>query len=759
MTQKTDFDALISSLPKSTTTKRGDAFELVSDWALLHSSDFGHQIATIERFPDWAKRNGKIKDRDLGVDAVATTHDGELWAIQNKGYAEATAVSYNDFSNFVLAAKALPGISRLILVTSGPGVTGNATKINKDSDSRVIILNRTGLAAACTYPEDFTALIAAVREDQKLPEPFELRDDQNKAVHNVMKTLRTERECQVWMACGTGKTVLSEALASALGAKLIIFLVPSLGLMRQSRASWQRQTGERGMSAIAVCSDDTVGRRSDDSMVWTDDEVGCEVIRDSEKIAGWIKERSTAFHTRPVVVFTTYHSLDLIVAAQHVHGAPSFDLAFADEAHFLVGTTKDGGRIGELVKRKDDGRRRLLAKHRVYATATPRMLSQKAAAKIKEQGARPLDSMDHNSAVFGPVANTLTFGEAITLSILANYQVMVVAVPEKKYADFVNSRAYIETSSDYVLDAQTFAAVEALKLAAGLGINKVITYHNWVDDAQLFARLVNAEPSLPAADAIWGELPAAQRESRIQRIDRPEGHILTNVRCLNEGVDIPALHAVLFAGNKTSPVDIAQSVGRALRRSPGKEQGYIIIPVAVTAEDWESGTLSTEERNALLTGPSPYRPVFDVLNALSSHDETIRHILTALRLGLGTRKNSKGIDRDELPDTPEDLKEYLDGIVGEDGEIPASLRVPEGATSVFGNGKIVLHAAGMTEEMREQFAASMRLAIVRDSTKSNLSQWDHVMNYLVYGHGLSWDEAERKVSEARTATLEQEAAA
>lgn len=759
MDQTTAFDTLFNSLPKNTTTKRGDAFELVSDWALLHSSDYGNQIAMIERFPDWAKRNGRIRDRDLGVDAIATTHDGELWAIQNKGYAARTAVTHNDFSNFVLAAKALPGITRLILVTSGPGLTGNATKINRDSDSRVIVLNRAWLTTACTYPEDFVALRAAARGDLEIAAPYDLRDDQEKAVHRVVTTLRTERECQVWMACGTGKTVLSEAIARALGAKLIIFLVPSLGLMRQSRASWQRQTGERGMSAIAVCSDDSVGRPADDSMVWTDEELGCEVFRDSAKIAEWLKEKSSPFHGKPVVVFTTYHSLELIVAAQHVHGAPEFDMAFADEAHFLVGTTKDGGRIGELVKRKDDGRRRLLAKHRVYATATPRMLSQKAAAKIKEQGVRALDSMDHDSAVFGPVANTLTFGEAITLAILANYQVMVVAVPEQKYADFVNSRAYIETSNDYVLDAQTFAAIEALKLAGKLGINKVISYHNWVADAQLFTKLVKAEPSLPDSDTIWGELPAAQRESRIQRIDRPEGHILTNVRCLNEGVDIPSLHAVLFAGNKTSPVDIAQSVGRALRRSPGKEQGYIIIPVAVTAADWESGTLNNDERETLLSGPSPYRPVFDVLNALSSHDETIRHILTALRLGLGTRKNSKGIDRDELPDTPEDLKEYLDGIVGPDGEISKELRIPEGATSVLGNGKIVLHAAGMTEAMREQFAASMRLAVVRDSTRSNLSQWDHVMNYLVYGHGLTWDEAEAKVSAARTATAVTEAAA
>lgn len=200
MDQKTAFDALFNSLPKNTTTRRGDAFELVSDWALLHSSDFGHEIATIERFPDWAKRNDRIKDRDLGVDAIATTRTGELWAIQNKGYAETTAVSHNDFSNFVLAAKAIPGINRLLLVTSGPGLTGNASKINRDSDSRVIVLNRTWLVSACAYPATFDALITALREDVKLPEPYELREDQQKAVHNVMETFRRHRECQVWMA-------------------------------------------------------------------------------------------------------------------------------------------------------------------------------------------------------------------------------------------------------------------------------------------------------------------------------------------------------------------------------------------------------------------------------------------------------------------------------------------------------------------------------------------------------------------------------
>lgn len=746
MDDKTVLAQLLDDLPNATRVARGDAFELVSDFALQRSTDFGHEIASIERFETWSHRNGEVKARDLGVDRIVTTTDGELWAVQNKGYAAGTAVSHEDMSKFILAAKTIPNITRLLLVTSGPGLTGNAAKINRESDSRVIVLNRQWLEEATEYPPTYKELRAHLSDPALIPDPFILRDDQEQAVHNITSLMRTTPDVQCIMACGTGKTVLSEAIASAVGAKLIVFFVPSLGLMRQTIRSWRRQTGIGGMHAIAVCSDDTVGRNTDDRMTYSDDDIPCEVLHDSGSIASYIAEHSGPDQTKPVVVFCTYHSESLVVDAQHRNGAPEFDFAFCDEAHFLVGTSRDGGRIGELVKRKDDGRKRLKARNRVYATATPRLLSKRSQQLIEAGGQRAMDSMDAASPVFGPVAHTLTFGEAITLGILANYQVSIVAVPEQQYADFINERAYVETEHGRVLDAQTFASLEALKLAYKQGDRRIISYSNRVASAQNLALLIEQEPGLPSADAIWGDLPAAQREARINKINRDEGHVLTNVRCLNEGVDIPTLDAIIFSDPKTSPIDIAQGVGRVLRSAPGKTRGHIIIPVAVPASSWETGKLTDDEREEISTGPNPFKPVFEVLNAMSSHDETIRHILTALRLGLHKRKDARPLDEDEDELDGDDLQDYIEKMVNPDGTVDKTNRAPNTGTRVFGD-KIVLHATGMTDEMRQALADSIRLAVVRESGSSAQSERDHLLMILIYSEGMTHAEAERFIDE------------
>jgi predicted helicase len=741
---------LLNSIPRTTNVSYGSAFENVSDWALTHSTAYGSEIATIERFEIWAKRNGDMKARDLGIDRIVTTVDGEVWAVQNKGYDAKKNADLGDVSKFVLAAQGIPSVTRMLLVTSGPGLTANAAKALRRADSRVVVHNRRWLEEACEYPTSYSALLDKTSKAFEVEKPFILRPDQELAKAKVLRALRSTPETQLIMACGTGKTVMSEAIANGLGAKVIVFFVPSIGLMRQTIRSWQRQTGVGGMRAIAVCSDDTVGK-NDDRMAWSDEDIPCEVVRSPEAIAEFINEHTGAFQARPVVVFCTYHSEHLVVRAQHEFGAPEFDFAFADEAHTLVATQEDGGRRGELVKRKDDGRKRLLARSRVYATATPRLLSKKAKQRLAAQGSDPLDSLDGSSPVFGPIAHTLTFGEAITLGVLSDYQVSIIAVPEQKYADFIHERAYVSNTKSRVLDAQTFAATEAVKLAHKLGDRRTIAYLNRKDSARSFAAALAADPELPGADAILGDMPAAQRDIRINRMNRDEGHILTNVRCLNEGVDIPALDAVMFVDPKSSPVDIGQAVGRVLRRAPGKEKGHIIIPVAVPTDNWETGVLSNEERDTAMKGPSPYKAVFDILDALASHDETIQHILTHLRLGLGKRKNADGVEVDELPDTPEELQSFLDSIVDDDGHVDKGDKATAGTTasSVLGGGKVVLYAPGMSDDMRDQFAASLRLAVVRESRNSIYTWEDHLYHFLVYGQGYSWTEAAEELRQSR----------
>lgn len=755
---------LLSTLPGDNMAARGSAFELVSDWGLRHSVDFGADISSIERYETWAHRNGLLGARDLGVDRIVTTHTGELWAVQNKGYAADATVPLPELTNFIVAAKTIPGVTRRILVTSGRGLTGNARNIARASGEQVIVLDRRWLENACEWPETFDELTTNLNSSATAAPAFRLRLDQQQGVERIMRHFRDgAREVQVHAACGTGKTVLSEAIQRAYGANLYAFFVPSLGLMRQTIRSWRRQRGADGMNAIAVCSDDSVGDPGTDRMSWSDEDIPCEVLHDAGSVAHYLRTHPGT-PERPTVVFVTYQSEHLIIDAQHKHGAPDFDIAFLDEAHYLVPMSSRGRRMGERVKRKNDGKRRLRADHRIYATATPRVVSTRAKRRLERAGSRPLESMDHDSQVFGPIAHTLTFGEAITLGILSGYQVSVVAVPEQKYADWVNKRAYVEADGGDVLDAQTYAALQAVKLAREQGDRRMFTFHNRVDSARRFAELLTTELGIEA-DAVWGEMKASDRDVRLSRMNRPEGHVLTNVACLNEGVDVPALDTVVFVDPKSSPSDIVQSIGRVLRSSPGKSRGNIVIPIAVAASDWDGGELTDDERDEVMSGPSPYRRVLEVLNALSNHDEMIRHVLTALRLQLGARRGQKPLDRDEPDDgsTERDLEREIEDFARKlaDGELNRGdhAPVPADATSLFDGGRIVLHAPGMSEQTRELFASKLRLAVVRESTgDGHATEWDHLYQILVYGHGRTWAEADEIISRVRAGQMESEAA-
>jgi predicted helicase len=554
---------------------------------------------------------------DVGVDQIITTHDGDIWAVQNKGRSgEASRGSFPDFTNFEAQA-ALVGATKLLWVTSAAGLNGTATDyIRARTSLDVVVLNRQWLADELEYPESIASVRLAIEARTEVVPgvPNILRFDQHTALNCLDTALETHNSIQYISACGTGKTTVTHALHNRRDSRLSAFFVPTLGLMKQTIKSWKDQAGSRPFTAIAVCSDDTVvksakERMREDHWETTSADLGESLIRDPEALARKISASTKSGH--PVVLFVTYHSAQIVVDAQHKFGAPDIDLVIADEAHYLAGTSE----FGEVVKDKAGPRPRVRASKRVYATATPRTVS----AKDRGLG---VDSMDEDSPVFGPRAFTMMMGDGIQLGILNGYRISMLAVPDDTVDDIREGRV-VHTANGSV-EARYLAAVHGVGAAMTDKENLYVSYHSSVKRAKLFASMCIEEGVASFAEPIWGLQNAGQRGALVDAFKKSSApSILTNVRCLTEGVDIPKLNGVIFVDPKINPADIGQAVGRSLRLHKDKTTlANIILPIPVPRSVLESG-LDAKKIAALIRADGRWKNLYKVIDALGEHDTNV----------------------------------------------------------------------------------------------------------------------------------------
>lgn len=384
-------------------------------------------------------------------------------------------------------------------------------------------------------------------------ESLVLRPDQHDALDAIATRLLSDSRAQHISACGTGKTVVAIATAEHLNARTVLVLVPNLALMGQTIASWRRWTAR---SMAAVCSDDDVVRRGEDDLNVDDAEWECPVLHSSSEISEWW----TAQH--PTVLFSTYQSLHLVEAAGgHV------DLLIADEAHWLV-TAGEQGHLRSVQS--------LNADMRLFQTATPRI----GAGQTMEE-----------PSIFGHIAYEMTFAQAIRLGIIADYRLIILELTGA-------------APLDDTWESSLAVSVEALRqLHRDWPAKRTLVYANRVAHAEEFAEHTGCT-------VITGQMPASRREPILQRF-RDDGGVIANVRCLNEGVDVPDLDAILFAEPRSGVVDVTQSIGRVLRRKPDGRRGIIVLPVFASPED-----------------DDPYAKIVDTLQIMTSMDGRLRQTLT-----------------------------------------------------------------------------------------------------------------------------------
>ena len=608
--------------------EKGRLFERLMKSYFLQDPIYKDRFSEVWLWSEWAQMLPDFDGSDTGIDLVAQEREGGYCTIQCKCYAPGTRISKAHLDSFISASARDPFTARMV-VDTGDEWGPNARKTLDRLKPACSVLRFGDLASR---PFEWPDL---VREDPESlfyrAEPFSLRPHQQAAYDEVLNGFSEQDRGKLIMACGTGKTFtalrIAESVAGIGGRAL--FLVPSISLFQQAMREWaeQRVIPHR---YIGICSDTRAGRSDEDASL---QELEIPVTTDPVAISKALQNASADAMT---VVFSTYHSLPLVESAQD-EGAPAFDLILCDEAHRTTGVDRPGDKTSPFVLVHDDARIR--ADKRLYMTATPRLYTASAKSKAAVHDVEVF-SMD-DPETYGTEFHRLPFSRAVERNLLSDYKVVVLALSEQQVGAALQAHLAVQDSEINLSDAAKIVGCwQALqnpedkprKAGEANRLRRAIAFVNTIRSSQRLEAhwdgvIEQAVAQLPEEDPsgtfrcevkhVDGQHHALDRKARIEWLKGDANgacRILTNARCLSEGIDVPALDAVLFMSARKSHVDIVQAVGRAMRKAPGKEYGYIILPVAVPADLDPALALDDNET---------YAVVWEVLRALRSHDDRL----------------------------------------------------------------------------------------------------------------------------------------
>ena len=595
--------------------ERGSQFEDLARWWLVANpalSSSSTALVNVVRWEDWADR----PSRDLGIDLVGWDLRGRLWAIQCKAYESSRLVNKSEVSQLVGAAGPLVGgtFFGLIYLTTSDGYTENAKTIAKSNN--VLLLSRGDLdlsSGALPFPSSEKELKKFISGNAPKAARATPKKHQTTAIEEAVSHMTSFSRGQLLMACGTGKTLTSlwikERLIKELshgrkGAKVVV-LVPSISLLSQTLREWasHRNTPWR---QLAVCSDETVSSARDESFEDMESvNAGFPVTTSQDVIRDFLRNT-----TGEQVIFSTYHSSDKVANAARAEGV-TFDLVICDEAHRLAG--RAGKSYASVL-----GEKLFPAHKRLFMTATPKVFSAFAKKTASDEGCL-VSSMD-DAAKFGEIAHQLSFSRAITDGLLTDYQVVIAVTTDAEARKLLDERRFVGLDGMATTASDLAAALAVAKAAKRHSLTRTISFHSTIKRSKGFVdtieKVCSAKlPGLPRSlDAAHVDGSSAATE-RLRRLDRLKAgtsgfNLLANARCLTEGIDVPSLDGVAFVDPRQSEVDIVQAVGRAIRLSPNKEVGTIIVPVVMSPKEAAEGRLDA-------TGHKKLR---QVLWALRAHD-------------------------------------------------------------------------------------------------------------------------------------------
>ncbi len=646
---------------------KGTRFERLMQAYLKTEPLYKDQLQHVWLWSEFPYRT-EFGGKDTGIDLVAMTHEGDYWAIQCKCFQESAYIDKPAVDSFLATssktfrddqAQKRKFSNRLWISTTNKwNTTAEETIQHQDPP-----VHRISLLALEDAPVDWEALEKGVHGAKARQKQKTLLPHQKTALDACFDHFKEWNRGRLIMACGTGKTFTSLKIAEkeTNGKGLILFLVPSIALLGQTLREWSAQASEP-LNAICVCSDVEVGKKktkSEESDSFSVEDLALPATTNAEAIAKQIRYfRNGSGHPGMTVVFSTYQSIEALARAQALVAkkgeAPcEFDLVICDEAHRTTGVTLKGEDESAFVKVHDNVF--LPAKKRLYMTATPRLYSEDNQKKAKEADAL-LCSMD-DEAIYGKEVHRLGFGEAVEKNLLADYKVLVLTfsedqIPEAVQKAIVDSEQEINTDDASKLIGCINALSKRMLVDAGLLIEsdpspmrRAVAFCQSIKISKKITGIFNTQKDVyynsltpedraglvtVEAQHVDGTMGASIRDDKLSWLkaapqDGNECRILTNVRCLSEGVDVPSLDAVLFLSARNSQIDVVQSVGRVMRtaKETGKKYGYIIIPVVIPSHLTPEEVLDDNER---------FKVVWTVLNALRAHDDRFNAMVNKLEL-------------------------------------------------------------------------------------------------------------------------------
>lgn len=606
---------------------------------------------------------------DTGIDLVCLTYSGDYWAVQCKCYQEHSVIDKPAVDTFLSTSsreftdeqfKTIRFAQRLWVSTTNRWGT-NASEALRNQNPPVTRINLYDLIEA---PVDWEKLDKGIHGELARTPRKTLRPHQKTALDKAHEYFKSNDRGKLIMACGTGKTfgALRIAENETSGNGLILFLVPSIALLGQTLREWSGDAVEP-IKAVCICSDPQISKHSKkntDSDSYSIIDLAYPASTDTDFILNQFDQIKSSGHKGLTVVFSTYQSIDVISKAQRTllrNDYPEFDLIICDEAHRTTGVSLAGQDESAFIKVHDS--EFIKAKKRLYMTATPRLYSDETKSKAAQAEAY-LCSMDDNE-LYGDEIYRIGFGEAVEHGLLTDYKVLILTlndddIPPAVQRMITSGDTEINTddaskiigtinalSKQFLGDQGVTKASDpdpmkrAVAFCANIKTSKKIckTYNTatevYIDQlpADKRSQMVSVE-----SKHMDGTMSAPQRDQMLAWLkdDTADNQcrIITNVRVLSEGVDVPSLNSVLFLSARNSQVDVVQSVGRVMRKSPGKKYGYIVIPVVVPTD---------VEANKALDDNVRYKVVWTVLNALRAHDDRFNATVNKIELNRSKPNN------------------------------------------------------------------------------------------------------------------------
>jgi predicted helicase len=631
--------------------QKGDAFEVFAEaYLATQRVEMAKHVWPDKMIPPSLRKKLRLFVRDVGADGVIEMVSGKHRAYQVKFRSRRTPLTWSDTATFFGVTDHCD--DRLLFT--------NSEDVSEVAEQRKDFSSIRGTDLDAMTADDFDAIRAwlagkPVTRKKSSPRPY-----QQRALDAILPALNQQDRATSVMACGTGKTFVALWVAEAIAKKTVLVLVPSLALLRQTLREWVNHTTWESFDYLCVCSDPTVAQGVDELVV-RPTELEFSVSTQPEQVREFLAHSFAGVK----IIFSTYQSADVVA-----RGMPRnlrFDIGIFDEAHKTAG--REGAKFSFALKDEN-----LPIRKRLFLTATPRHYD----LRKRDKEGEPVEVYSMNRPeIYGPVVHTLSFAEAAKQKIICNYKVVISVVTSdmmkphracpggspasallqsadhdrvaqkrgnhrgKPGGDFQQALRHgtVLINGDEVKTPQVANQIALAQAVSEHRLKKIFTFHRHVASARSFTGdgSEGIGTHLPgfAALHVNGVMSTAVRDGLMTEFKAARRAVMSNARCLTEGIDVPAVDMVAFLTPKRSKVDIVQAVGRAMRNAPGKTTGYILVPLYVEqaqGESLESAVARAE-----------FDEVWSVLQAMQEQDDVLDDLIHELQT---ERRRTKGFSTD-----------------------------------------------------------------------------------------------------------------